>query len=137
LAEVAESNAAKLFCVSVSELIVIAVERTRVKVGIKHAKIRTNSLEFFNCLQVGNSSVIVQPIISNATMIITDCFFNLKHAKLMKKRNEIRAIEWNCEEIGSDNNSSGKQKTQQIKDIQIFVKSINGSALINVKSFLV
>ena len=55
----------------------------------------------------------------------------------MKKRNKIRAIEWNFEETGSDINSSGKQKTQQIKDIQIFVKSINGSALINVKSFLV
>tara|TARA_B110000008_G_C16896212_1_gene534848 strand:+ start:1108 stop:1272 length:165 start_codon:yes stop_codon:yes gene_type:complete len=53
----------------------------------------------------------------------------------MKKRNKIKAIEWNCEETGSDINSSGKQKIQQIKDIQIFVKSINGSALI-FKSFL-
>jgi hypothetical protein len=135
LAELAESNEAKLFCVSVTELIVIAVERTRVSVGIKHAKIRTNSLEFFNCSQLGTSSVIVQPITSNATMIIKDCFFNLKHIKLMKRRNKTNAMEWNCEETGSDINSSGKQKIQQIKDIQIFVKSINGSALI-FKNFL-
>ncbi len=64
-------NAASLSCVRATDGIVIAVARTRVRVGIKQAKIRTKLPVCFNCAQSGHSGNTSIPMPNRARTMMT------------------------------------------------------------------
>ena len=106
-------SAASLSCVRATDGIVIAVARTRVRVGIKQAKIRTKLPVCFNCAQSGHSGNTSIPMPNRARTMIRDCRLRRRHATPKYSTNSTKAKFIAISGGATGDNSKGIDTPQQ------------------------